>query len=174
MPNQHKMNRDFLKIEQETEHEFKTIADKLLNDCAIQNHESKYRLTEIEFYWTSPMHKDYSTYQRNHVNPKQGDWFFHYSGVDIALKNENVGGFGGILIRGIYSLTENKFYNGPMVCAMKLFSGTSAFEQSIKTMIIENKFDKAEVQNGPRIGLGKNAIQSGTDKLNYRFHISPK
>ena len=66
------MNIDFLKIEKETEHEFETIADKLLNDCAIENHVSKYRLTEIEFYWTSPKHKDDSTYQRNHVDPKHG------------------------------------------------------------------------------------------------------
>jgi hypothetical protein len=72
-------------------------------------------LIEIEFYWASPGHTDNSTYQRNHVDPKHGDWFFHYSGVDIALKNEILDGFGGILIRGIYSLKENKIYKGPMV-----------------------------------------------------------
>jgi len=64
------MKIDFLKIEQESEQEFEKIAEKLLNDCAIQNHESLFRLTEIEFYWTSPKHKDNSTYQRNHVDPK--------------------------------------------------------------------------------------------------------
>jgi hypothetical protein len=167
------MNIDFLKIEQETESEFEMIAEKLLNDCAIQNHESKYRMIEIEFYWTSPKHKDDSTYQRNHVDPKHGDWFFHYSGVDIALKNEKIDGFGGVLIRGIYSLKENKIYKGPMVCAMKLFSGTNAFSESIKTKIVKNKFDKKEIKIAPRIGLGENAKMSGTDKLNYRFIINP-
>lgn len=165
------MKTDFLKIELETEYEFEKIANKLLNNYAIQNHDSIYRLTEIEFYWTSPNHKDFSTYDRKHVDPKHGDWFFHYSGVDIALKNEKNDGYGGILIRGIYSLKENKPYKGPMVCAMKLFSGTSAFAESIKTRIIEYDFDKAEVQKSKRIGLGGNAIQSGTDKLNYRFFI---
>ena len=168
------MKTDFLKIENETEEEFEKIANKLLNNCAIKNHDSKYRLTEIEFYWTSPNHKDNSTYQRKHVDPKHGDWFFHYSGVDIALKNEIIDGFGGILIRSIYSINEDKIYNGPMVCAMKLFSGTSAFSESIKTMIIEYEFNKVEVQKSERIGLGENAKQSGTDKLNYRFFISLK
>jgi len=167
------MNIDFLKIEKETEQEFEMIADKLFNDYAVENHESKFRLIEIEFYWTSPNHTDNSTYQRNHVEPKHGDWFFHYSGVDIALKNEKLGGFGGILIRGIYSLKENKIYKGPMVCAMKLFSGTSAFSDSIKTKIIEHKFDKKKINKSARVGLGKNAVDSGTDKLNYRFTIKP-
>ena len=168
------MKKDFLKIEHESEKEFENIAQELLNNYAIQNHDSIYRLTEIEFYWTSPNHKDYSTYQRKHVDPKHGDWFFHYSGVDIALKNEIIGGFGGILIRGVYSLNEDKNYKGPMVCAMKLFSGTSAFEESIKTKIIEYKFSKVKVQKSERVGLGENAKQSGTDKLKYRFFINPK
>ena len=167
------MNIDFLKIDKETESEFELIAEKLLNDCAVENHESVYRIIDIEFYWTSPKHPDKSTYQRNHVEPKHGDCFFHYSGVDIALKNENLGGFGGILIRGIYSLKENKVYNGPMVCAMKLFSGTNAFSNSIQTQIVEYKFNKQIIKKSPRINLGKNAVESGTDKLNYRFTINP-
>lgn len=168
------MNTDFLKIENETEKEFETIADRLLNDCAIENHESIYRLTEIEFYWTSPKHSDESTYKRNHVDPENGDWFFHYSGVDIALKNEAIGGFGGILIRGIHSLKEKRTYKGPMVCAMKLFSCTSAFTDSIKTKIIEHSFDRRKLERKPRVGLGANAIKSGTDKLNYSFYITLK
>jgi hypothetical protein len=168
------MKIDFLKIKHETEDEFVKIANELLNNYAIQNHDSIYRLIEVEFYWTSPNHKDFSTYDRKHVDPKHGDWFFHYSGVDIALKNEKIKGFGGILIRGIYSLKEKNIYKGPLVCAMKLFSGTSAFEESIKTKIIEYNFNKAEVQKSPRKGLGENAKQSGTDKLNYRFFINPK
>ncbi len=165
---------DFLKITQETEDEFVKIADVLFNNYAIQNHDSIYRLIEVEFYWTSPNHKDFSTYERKHIDPKQGDWFFHYSGVDIALKNDDIKGFGGILIRGVYSLKERKNYKGPQVCAMKLFSGTSAFEESITTKIIACNFNHAEVQKSPRKGLGENAKQSGTDQLNYRFFINPK
>jgi len=166
------MNIDFLKIEKETEQEFEKIADKLLNDYAIENHEAIFRLTEIEFYWTSPNHYDESTYKRIHVNPKHGDWFFHYSGVDIALRNDEIGGYGGILIRGIYRLKDKKPYKGPMVCAMKLFSGTSAFNESIKTKVIVYTFDRKEIKKKPRFGLGENAVKSGTDKLNYSFYIN--
>ena len=164
---------DFLRIEKETEKEFHGIADKLFNNYAVQNHDSIFRIIEIEFYWTSANHKDDSTYQRKHVDPRQGEWFFHYSGVDIALKNEKTGGYGGILIRGIYDINEKRIYKGPMVCAMKLFSGTDVFSESIKTRIIEHEFRKAEISKDKRIGLGNNAKQSGTDKLNYRYFIDP-
>ncbi len=166
---------DFLKIIDETEIGFKTIANILINHYAIQTHDSVFRMIDLEFYWDSQTHEDKSTYPRNHVNPKAGDWFFHYSGVDIALKNEN--GHGGILIRGIYDTNEKaekRIYKGPMVCAMRLFSGTSAFGDSIKTRIVTHKFDeKKQLKYGPRKNLGQNAITSGTDQLNYRFFITP-
>ena len=168
------MMTDFLKIEKETEEEFQSIADNLLNSYAIENHEAIYRLTEIEFYWTSTNHFDDSTYKRKHVDPQNGTWFFHYSGVDIALKNESIGGYGGILIRGLLRLKDNEPYKGPMVCAMKLFSGTSVFSESIRTKIIEHQFEKLEIKKQPRIGLGENAKKSGTDKLNYCFYIDIK
>jgi hypothetical protein len=164
---------EILRIEQETNSEFEKIAFELLNNYAIQNHESIYRITEIEFYWNSPTHNDQSTYPRNHVNPNNGDWFFHYSGVDIALKSEKLKGYGGILIRGIHCIKSNKPYKGPMVCAMKLFSGTNAFSESIKTRIIKYEFDKREYTKTPRVGLGKNAIESNSHLLEYRFTIKP-
>ena len=50
----------------------------------------------------------------------------------------------------------------------------SAFSDSIKTKIIEHTFDRIQIEKKPRVGLGENAIKSGTDKLNYRFYISFK
>lgn len=98
---------DFLTIEKETEDEFQSIAQTLFDKYAIRTYEALYRLTEIEFYWNSPLQVDNSTYKRKHVDPKTGDWFFHYSGVDIAIRNEKTGGYGGILIRGIYDVNRN-------------------------------------------------------------------
>ena len=165
---------DFLKIVEETEEEFKTIARELFDNFAIITGEATYRFLEIEFYWNSPNHIDDSTYQRKHVNPKTGEWFFHYSGVDIALKNENNGGYGGILIRSIYDIDKEVTIKGPMVCAMKLFSATNAFSDSIKTKIVPHLFNPRDIVSDSRIGLGQNAKDSGTDKLNYRFVINPK
>lgn len=162
---------DFLQITDETEIGFKTIANILINQYAIQTHDSLFRMTDLEFYWDSQTHEDKSTYKRNYVDPKAGDWFFHYSGVDIALKNEN--GHGGILIRGIYDTNEKRIYKGPMVCAMRLFSGTSAFNCSIQTQIIPREFNRKELSQTQRKNLGQNAVTSGTDQLNYRFFITP-
>ena len=165
---------DFLKITHETQAGFQNIADILINQYAVKTHDSVFRMIDLEFYWDSQTHEDKSTYQRNYVNPNSGDWFFHYSGVDIALKNEN--GYGGILIRGIYDTNEKaekRIYKGPMVCAMRLFSGTSAFSESIKTQIIAHEFERKELSQTQRKNLGQNAIASGTDQLNYRFFITP-
>jgi hypothetical protein len=164
---------DFLKIVNETEKEFETIASMLFNNFVIQADKALYRFVEIEFYWNSSNHIDNSTYQRKHVDPKSGDWFFHYSGVDIALKNEQTGGYGGILIRSIYDIDKKAITKGPMICAMKLFSGTNAFTESIKTKVVAHTFEKSEIIKGNRIGLGLNAKENGSDKLNYRFVINP-
>ncbi len=168
---------EFLTIKEETQSEFKTIAQTLFDGYAIQTHNAVYRIIEIEFYWNSKDHVDNSTYKRKHVDPKTGDWFFHYSGVDIALKNEvtgGYGGYGGILIRSIYDITgKSPIVKGPMVCAMKLFSGYNAFSQSIKTQLIEHSFSTSTIEERLRIGLGKNAKENGVDQLNYTFHINP-
>ena len=167
---------DFLKIVDESENGFKAIAEKLFNDYAIQTHESSYRITELEFYWTSKTHKDGSVYKRIHTNPKTGEWYLHYSGVDIALRNDENEGFGGILIRSIYDLNEKnerKIYKGPMICAMRLFSGTNAFEKFIQARLVQHdQFSKPEIMISERIGLGKNAAENGADKLRYRFFIN--
>ena len=126
---------------------------------------------DLEFYWNSKEHVDESTYKRIHVDPKNGDWFFHYSGVDIALRNETTGGHGGILIRSVYDVNNKKLYKGPMVCAMRLFSGTNAFNDTIKTKIVPHSFQNEKINNSERIGLGNNAKSNGADKLLYRFFI---
>jgi hypothetical protein len=164
---------EFLKIKKETESEFENIAQTLFDNFAISTPNALYRLTEIEFYWNSPTHIDNSTYKRAHVALEAGDWFFHYSGVDIALKNKETGGYGGILIRGLYDTKSNKPTKGPMVCAMKLFSGYYAFSQSIKTQIIEHSFPPSKIKKRIRKGLGKNAKENGADQLNYAFFINP-
>lgn len=164
---------EFLKIELETESEFQNIAQTLFDNYAIRSNNALYRLIEIEFYWNSPNHIDNSTYKRKHVDPKSGDWFFHYSGVDIALKNEGTGGYGGILIRSLYDTERKKIIKGPMVCAMKLFSENNAFSQSIKTQVIPHSFPKSKIEKGKRIGLGKNAKENEADQLQYAFFINP-
>ena len=77
---------DFLNISDESETGFQNIANKLFGEYAIKTNDTLFRLIDLEFYWRSNTHPDFSTYERKYVNPEQGDWFVHYSGVDIALK----------------------------------------------------------------------------------------
>jgi len=165
----------FLQITPDKENEagFLGIAKTLFQKYAIQKEDKLYRLTEIEFYWNSQSHPDQSTYGRNHFKPKAGEWFFHYSGVDIALDNSELNGEGGILIRGIYDVKEKKVIKGPMVCAMTLFSGFNAFEGRINTMLLEKSFDPVPIRSSPRKGLGKNAEVNDMHLRNYSFSIRP-
>ncbi len=162
---------NFLEIEQETEEEFKNIAEILFNKYAIETKDHSYRIVELEFYWNSSTHKDKSTYERKYVDPQQGEWFFHYSGVDIALRNEN--GYGGILIRGLQDINSGDFFKGPQVCTMKLFSGIKAFSKDFSPRLIEYIFSNEQLSKTERIGLGNNAKESGFNKVKYRFVINP-
>ena len=165
---------NFLKITKENESEFKEIALRLFQNYAIINHESTFRFVDVEFYWNSKTHQDNSTYKRKYVEPNNGEWFFHYSGVDIALRNNETGGYGGILIREIYDINKKEFYRGPMVCYMKLFSGTDAFSKSIKTQIIEKEFGLDSITPLIRVNLRENAKETGKDKAKYRFKANFK
>jgi hypothetical protein len=168
------MNLDFLNIKNPSETAFKAVADKLFHEYAIRTYDSIYRIVELEFYWNEVDHIDGSTYKRIHADPKTGEWFFHYSGVDIALKNEETGGYGGILIRSVIDLkNDNHLYKGPMVCAMRIFSGTSAFESTIPTSIIQHTFPSEEIKLSARIGIGQNGKINGADMHPYRFFIAP-
>jgi hypothetical protein len=59
-----------------------------------------------------------------------------------------------------------------MVCVMKFFSGTNTFSDTIEIRIIEYKFEEKQIESKPRVGLSKNAINSGTGKLEYNFRIN--
>ena len=164
---------NFLNIVEENQDEFKKIAEKIFTEYAIKTNDSLFRMVEIEFYWNSTNHIDNSTYHRKYVDPKNGDWFFQYSGVDIALRNVETGGYGGILIRSILDVNINRIFKGPQVCMMRLFSGTNAFGDLIQTKIIEHKFVENPIIESKRIGLGKNAKENGADMFSYRFSINP-
>lgn len=164
---------DFLIVKEANEEGFRKITQKLFDQYVINTHSGLYRLTEVEFYWNSKSHSDKTTYEPKHYERKRGDWFFHYSGVDIALKNDD-DGFGGILIRTIMDVDTGIYYRGPQVCMMRLFSGANAFSPSFRAEIIPHNFEKSTILSQPRIGLGKNAVESGTDKYNYNFGIKVK
>jgi len=64
---------------------FEEIANALFHNYEIKKGDKTYDFVEIEFYYYSEDHKDIMTYPRNTA---VGEWFNHYSGVDIAFKSK--------------------------------------------------------------------------------------
>lgn len=134
---------------------FRKIAENLMCNHVIRKGDKRYAIVEIEFYLYSDKHRDYITYPRN---VEEGTWFFHQSGVDLAFKSEDIeinpkySGhtivgqtttlkkkpiFGGILIRGIYEITEDeadtkkgRYIFGPQKCVDELWDNFDAFNHS--------------------------------------------
>lgn len=158
-----------------TDKQFYEIAHQLLNKSVLKINNKRFLFTDIEFYWHSDNHPDVSTYKRIHTKEdlKSGDIFFHYSGFDICLDNDF--GRGGILVRGIFSIEEEKHYIGPLVCAMKVFSAQMNISGSLIDFRIETLAESSNktIHKTIRKNLGKNATIGDYHLKEYRFFIKP-
>jgi hypothetical protein len=59
-----------------------------------------------------------------------------------------------------------------MACVMKLLIGTNVFRDAIEIRTDEYKSEKKQIEFKPRVGLGKNAMYSGTGKMKCNFRIN--
>lgn len=108
---------NFLKIHKEERStdlhkEFKRIAKYLFEQLVIiKNGETKYCLTDIEFYLLASWHQDFYTYGKE-PQKSIGKWFYHSSGIDFTFGDEIQNNYGGILIRGIIEMKNYRPING--------------------------------------------------------------
>jgi len=103
---------------------FKRIADKLFEEYEVSCGEHHFHFAEIEFYYYRKGAFDDEwnmiTYDRN--GKKDGEFFYHYSGVDICFESnysDDFAEFGGILIRSLYTMDKGrkkKLVFGPLAC----------------------------------------------------------
>lgn len=107
---------------------FDRIADLIMNHCVIRKDSAEYEIVEIEFYLFADSHKDLITYPRN---VEAGRWFFHPSGVDITFSS-NDGKFGGILLRGMRRVSDDKLILGPLKCVDELWDNFDAFNPDVE------------------------------------------
>ena len=165
---------DLLKKVEPKESSFENIARELFSNYYIVKQyenangsgEDTYYFKEIEFYLYTKEHKD-----NNLVYPricKAGQWFVHYSGVDIAfetrLNGKEVNQCGGILIRALRKEGTNEIIAGPLRCLMELFNYCNTFP-SIVQMKDFVFYDK-DLQNTHRIGFKE------SEPKKYRFYIN--
>ena len=166
-----------LKIESQVlENDFERIASEIMNDWILQVEASKYRITEIEFYFKSDKHLDNYTHGHE-IQKKIGHWYFHGSGVDITFGNDNY--YGGILIRALYNLdsNSNKYIYGPIKVVTELLGSlTSVYYNTFALGLISDKeksIQKEKPIAAPRVGLNSKTDPTMHEKL-YRFLVMPK
>lgn len=165
---------DLLKKVEPKESSFENIARELFsNYCIVKQYENAkgsgedtYYFKEIEFYLYTNKHTD-----NRHVYPricKTGQWFVHYSGVDIAfetkLDGKKINQCGGILIRALRKKRTNEIIAGPLRCLMELFNYSNTFP-SIVQMKDFVFYDK-DLQNTHRIGFKE------SEPKKNRFYIN--
>lgn len=164
---------------------FTKIAFDLFNHYIIQVNDTFYRLLEIEFYYKDE-HNHNDTYTHGHKYQKRSSyWYFHPSGIDITIGNENAAG--GILLRSIEKLSpeppdkREKYFFGPHKVLTELTSGLhSCFSSEPNTFsLIPAKESKMQVKLVPqedvircaRIGLSEK--DEAFHKALYRYLIYP-
>jgi hypothetical protein len=111
---------------------FSEIAEILINNYRIKVNDTLIEFCDLEFYWNEPNHKDINTHEHNYQN---GQLRPHGSGYDVALRNET--GYGGILIRGVFSNGLSTY--GPLRSADVIFRLGGNLISSGLTISLEKK-----------------------------------
>jgi len=174
---------NILKIENRSsnlQEEFLKKAKHLFgNFIVVKDGKTKYRFTELEFYFLSKFHNDVYIY----CKPRQltsGKWFRHGAGIDLTFGNEASNFHGGILIRGLWDITNERYINGCWNVLIELSGGNtriSSEDLDSNISIEEGSHDIDYVLTSTRVGLNKK--ESDEDNYiarNYRFitDINPK
>ena len=153
--------------------DFGSMALDLMAKYIIRKGNVTYEFAEIEFYLYCEEHKDTSVYPRA---CKAGDFFYHYSGMDIAFETCTEEGkivFGGILIRSLIRKGHQSDKNGegliagPLRCKDELLNG---HDIAIIEATPTSKNIKAELRNTTRQGIKEGGYQNKP----YRYYLPRK
>lgn len=176
------LNEQFHKFsEDNSKPDFNQMAQYVFEHCYLVANDTKYFLTEIEFYYHANGHED-EFCKKKKEQLKSDTLFFHYSGVDITFgcekeKEKDKKEYGGILVRGIKSEnkkeSENKEEgeNGPLrvLCAL-LNENTEDRGLHLKLVVSskqERTYRKDKILRAARIGL------SAKDREKQQFQTRP-
>ena len=167
------MSLDLTINEENINESFKRIAYDLMNKWLLKIGSKLYRITEIEFYLKSESHDDIYTHGHP-LQKEKGRWYFHGSGLDITFGTNDF--YGGILIRAICDINDNKKYiYGPLNCVSEIFRNINIVYDTNTSFGLVPTEDIIEDETpiaARRVGL--NALKDPI-KYNafYRFLILP-
>lgn len=168
-----------LKISPQTiEQDFDRIANDLMNNWVLAVNQTYYRISEIEFYCKSilPDGPIKDPYTHGHSEQlKSGTWYFHGSGVDLTFGTADY--YGGILIRGLQRIKDEKHIPGPLNSITEIFSSIgNCINKKIDFGLIEAKvinLKSIDLIKAPRVGLNPINDAISHQKL-YRYLIFPQ
>ena len=182
--------------------QFNEVAEKIFNEYILiiknKENESKYRITEIEFYLHCDGHLDPYIHGHNRQS-LNAHWYFHRKGrggLDITFgKNNNHKIHGGILIRSLQNIKAHYDYiNGPLLVSERIIKNAESPKErkKLKTEIEEKEIfnsknsiylikrkqlPKNTIYKAPRVGLlpyGKGLEWSKYIMKPYRYLLYPE
>ncbi|QOP45888.1 hypothetical protein [Sulfurimonas paralvinellae] len=149
----------------DNEYDFSSIAELLLNNSILKIAEESFYITEIEFYFYSNNHSNCSIH-KSEYQLFSNTWYVHTKGrggLDITFGNKDKKEFGGILIRGIKSVTTNQYIDGPTNVLKHILKILDLERKELQPLllgintsiikIIKNDNKDNFLFQGPRIGL---------------------
>lgn len=153
--------------------EFKEIAEDLFQKCCIKCGDKTFRFAEIEFYYYSSQNFSEDWNKITYPREKQaGEFFFHYSGVDIcfqskfAEKDQESAYYGGILIRSVIEVDDKNRVRsveaGPLYVANLLLNSCSDAMPILEVAAHEVKLDLKTIHR-----FGVNLEKEGGHELCY-------
>lgn len=175
---------EFIKVElhqvnNNIEEKFNSIAKKIMNEYQLVIGHCNYRLTEIEFYYHSEIHKHSD--ENCHKDDKQlnfNKWYFHGSGLDLAFGDKEKNIYFGILIRGIKNITADTdhYVSGPLNVVQEIFDQIGQITSKETRFFIEKAetpFSETPVKS-TRINLPKKEDEYFNSKYRYLTDINSK
>lgn len=156
--------------------DFNKIANNILNNTLLMVNGTKFRICEIEFYYTNDKHNDQYTHCSSD-QAKFGFFYFHqykngtyksgtYKGMDMTFGNNEL--YCGVLIRSLYDIDNDEFIEGPCRSVNKIlelngFTTVADFMDGKKEIKIYDKNDylylkptklnTEDIYCGKRVGL---------------------
>ena len=159
---------------------FDKIASFLFRNLQIRAGNDNYTFAEIEFYYHSDeLNLNNSIYNCTYPRIRNsGDFFWHYSGVDICFdSNYNMdgnGNFGGILIRSLTKHgSEGGIIAGPMRCTCELMNSCNSENTAPYLADLEEDIrPKEDLYSTIRYGVN-DENQLGDKELHFCYYLDP-
>jgi len=146
-------------------YDFSSIAELLLNNSILKVKNESFYITEIEFYYSAKNHNDCAIHG-NENQLESNTWYVHTKGrggIDITFGNKNKKEFGGILIRGIQSISKSTYIDGPTNTLKYILKILNTDRNNLRAQlsnidmsvlqIVQSETKDNFLFQGPRIGL---------------------